>query len=174
MIFVVEVPHQGEPRAWFAYDEEDLLIKVAEADPLQPWEIHDVATPREWLELLGADAADPSVPQRLPGVWSLGQEHGLDTPLYRADHLLGSGHYQAEPVTVARACEAALNARVTPPEPALPSQPGLRDVRIWWTEQAAVLAMEDPVEPLFTRAGGWRALHALREQLLALDVVAEN
>jgi hypothetical protein len=37
-----------------------------------------------------------------------------------------------------------------------------------------VLASEDPVEPLFTRGGGWRALHALREQLLALDVVAES
>lgn len=165
MIFVVEVPHQGEPRAWFAYDAEDLLIKVAEGDDLQPWEIHDVATPQELLAMLGADAFDPDVPRRLPGIWSLVQAHGLDAVLYRADHLLGPGSYQPDPVPVERACEAALKARVGS---------SLQDVRIWWSEQAAVLASEDPSEPMFTRDGGWRAWHALREQLLALDVVAEN
>lgn len=170
MIFVVEVPHQGEPTAWFAYDAQDLLTKIAEADALPWWEIHDVAKPRELLELLGADVADPLLPERLPGVWSLVQEHGLDTPLYRADHLIEGGGYQPEVVTIEQACEAAMNARVGPMSVGC----GLRDVRIWWSEQAAVLASEDPAEPLFTREGGWRALHALREQLLALDVVADS
>ena len=170
MIFVVEVPHTGEPHAWFAYDGEDLLAKVAASDELQPWEIHDVATPRELLDVLDADPADPTVPTRLPGIWALATEHGLDTPLYRADHLLGRGQYQPEVVTVEQACEAALAARMGPSEELTP----LCDLRLWWTEESAVLSSEDPVEPLFTAPGGWRALHALREQLLALDVVAEN
>lgn len=174
MIFVVEVPHQGEPRAWFAYDEEDLLIKVAEGDPLQPWEIHDVATPREWLQLLGEDASDPTVAERLPGVWSMAQAHGLDTPLYRADHVLGTACLQVEPVSLRQACEAALKARLQPAEAPIADPSALRELGIWWSEQAAVLASEDTQEPLFAGAGGWRAWHALREQLLALDVVAES
>lgn len=164
MIFVVEVPHQGEPRAWFAYDEEDLLIKVAEGDPLPIWEIHDQSTARELIELVGDDPLDPAMAQRLPGLWSLVTEHGLDTPLYRADHLYAGG-YRSEAIDVGSACEAALQAR---------RGGTLQDVRIWWSEQEAVLASEDPVEPLFTRAGGWRSLQALREQLLALDVVADQ
>ena len=164
MIFVVEVPQQGEPKAWFAYDSEDLLIKVAELDALPIWEIHDQSTPRELIELVGQDPLDPTLSQRLPGLWSLVSEHGLDTPLYRADHLFGEG-YRSEPIDVARACEAALRARVGA---------ALRDLRIWWSEQEAVLASEDPTEPFFTQPGGWRNLHALREQLLALDVVAES
>lgn len=164
MIFVVEVPKEGEPLAWFAYDAEDLLTKVAGSDPLPWWEIHDQSTPRELIEMLDQDPADPGLADRLPALWSLVSEHGLDTPLYRADHL-GTAGYQASPVSMEEACEAALKARVGS---------ALQDVRIWWSEQEAVLASEDPVEPLFTRQGGWRCLHALREQLLALDVVAEN
>ena len=41
MIYVVELPEEGKPRAWFAYDDEDFSRKVAASDPLQPWEIHD-------------------------------------------------------------------------------------------------------------------------------------
>lgn len=164
MIFVVEVPHQGEPRAWFAYDEEDLLIKVAEGDRLPIWEIHDQRTARELIELVGEDPLDPTVAQRLPGLWALVTEHGMDALLYRADHLRGDG-YRPDAIDLASACDAALKARVGVT---------LQDVRIWWSEQEAVLASEDPGEPLFNRGGGWRALHALREQLLALDVVADH
>ena len=32
MIFVVEQPSAADPRAWFAFDEEDLLRKVAAID----------------------------------------------------------------------------------------------------------------------------------------------
>jgi hypothetical protein len=28
MIYVVELPEQGHPRAWFAYDKEDFVIKM--------------------------------------------------------------------------------------------------------------------------------------------------
>ncbi|MEY2843457.1 MAG: hypothetical protein RI920_1494, partial [Pseudomonadota bacterium] len=36
-----------------------------------------------------------------------------------------------------------------------------------------VLATEG-AEPLFATKDGWKSLHALRSQLLALDVLAEN
>lgn len=69
--------------------------------------------------------------ERASSLWSLVTEHGMNTPLYRADHLGGDGH-RPEAIDLASACEAALKARV----------------------------------------GG--SLHALREQLLALDVVADQ
>ena len=53
MIYVVEVPEQAAPRAWFAYDEADFARKVAAGDPLEPWEIHDQLTARGLLEDIG-------------------------------------------------------------------------------------------------------------------------
>ena len=41
MIYVVEVPPQGEPRAWFAFDDDDLLRKVAGGDAKAGHEIKE-------------------------------------------------------------------------------------------------------------------------------------
>ncbi|WP_290868488.1 hypothetical protein [Aquabacterium sp.] len=169
MIYVVELPHEGDPSAWFAFDAEDFFRKVAAADPLDEWEIHDVTTARELLDLVGHDGEPDAAREAFPGICSLGDEHGWDTDLYRADHQLGRGAYQPEPVSVEAACEAALRARVA----ADSAQGPLRDVRIYWSDPEAVLATET-IEPFYEQANGWRALHALREQLLALEVVAEN
>lgn len=168
MIFVVEVPVAGDPRSWFAFDGDDLLSKVALDDPLNDYEIHDIASPRELLGWVGADPDSDTARTAFPGIWALVDEYGLDTPLYRADYALERGCYQAEPISAMRACEAALQARVTE------GDGGLKHVRIFWSEPEAVLAIESKDDPLFTGPGGWRALHALREQLLALDVLAEN
>lgn len=35
MIYVVELPEQGHPRAWFAYDKEDFVCKMATLASLQ-------------------------------------------------------------------------------------------------------------------------------------------
>jgi hypothetical protein len=94
----------------------------------------------------------------------LAQEYGLDNTLYRADYVLERGCYQPEEVTVRRACEAALRHRVGST---------LKDMRIFWSEEEAVLATEG-AEPLFATKDGWKSLHALRAQLLSLDVLAEN
>ena len=59
MIFVLEVPVSEHPHAWFAYDDQDLLTKVAEGDPYNPWEIHDACTPRELMELVGVLPGSP-------------------------------------------------------------------------------------------------------------------
>ncbi len=60
MIYVVELPEQGDPRAWFAYDDEDFARKVAASDPLEAWEIHDELTARDLLEANGAAPDDPA------------------------------------------------------------------------------------------------------------------
>jgi hypothetical protein len=169
MIFVVEVPHVGEAHAWFAFDGEDLLSKVVVNDPLQSWEVYDTTTARELLSMVGETPGTPQARSAFPGICRLADEYGLDTVLYRADYLLERGCYQPQAVTLEAACEAALKARVASQE-----QGGtLSALRIYWNETEAVLASESE-DPLFSAQGGWRALHALREQLLSLDVVAEN
>lgn len=175
MIFVVEVPLSGEPRAWFAFDGEDLLSKVALEDLLQDYEIHDIASPRELLAWVGANPESSATRAEFPGIWALADEYGLDTPLYRADYALERGCFRQEPVSVERACEAALHARVAGRAGVdAEAESTLKLVRIFWSEPEAVLATESKDDPLFTGPGGWRALHALREQLLALDVLAES
>jgi hypothetical protein len=107
MIFVVELPQDAAPRAWFAYDAADLLRKVA----------------------------------------------ALDLPLLRATHeRLGD----CEPEALA---EAALRAR--------------GDCRVYATEAQAMGAFERHDEPAWQGAG-WRARLALREQLVALEVLADD
>lgn len=170
MIFVLEVPHVGEPRAWFAFHGEDLLSKVVLDDPLQSWEIYDTTTARELLSLVGEQPGTPQARSAFPGICRLADEFGLDTTLYRADYALERGCYQPEAVSIEAACEAALQSRVTQE----PADGALKDVRVFWSDPQAVLATESKDDPLFTAPGGWRALHALREQLLALDVLAEN
>ncbi len=163
MIFVLEVPTDEHPHAWFAFDDQDLLGKVAESDPLNSWEIHDACSPRDLMELVGVLPGTPEA-QAFPGMVMLAQEYGLDNTLYRADYVLERGCYQPEEVTVRRACEAALRHRVGST---------LKDMRIFWSEEEAVLATEG-AEPLFATKDGWKSLHALRSQLLSLDVLAEN
>ncbi len=169
MIFVVEVPHSGEAHAWFAFHGEDLLSKVVAEDALQSWEVYDTTTARELLQLVGEVPGTPQARSAFPGICRLADEYGLDTELYRADYLLERGCYQPQAVTVEAAGEAALKSRVAPAE-----QGGtLRDLRVYWSEEQAVLALEGG-DPLFASQGNWRAVHALREQLLSLDVLAEN
>lgn len=168
MIFVVEVPNGADPHAWFAFDAEDLYRKVSAGDSLQSWEVYDTTTARELLQLVGVVPGTPQARAAFPGICRMAEAFGLDTTLYRADHLLERGCYQPEPVTLEAACEAALKARVKTDA----QQGSLKDVRIYWTEQDAVLATEQ--DPFFLAGSGWKQLHALREQLLSLDVLAEN
>ena len=169
MIYVVEVPHEGPPHAWFAFHGEDLLSKVVLHDALQLWEVYDVTSARELLELVGQIPGTAEAQNEFPGLCRLAGAYGWDTPLYRADHLLERGTYQPEKVALEAACAAALQARVSENLVA----GALKAVRLYWSDPEAVLATEG-AEPLFDTPGGWRALHALREQLLALDVLAEN
>lgn len=161
MIYVVEWPRGAEPHAWFAFDVADLSRKVCESDRLQPWEVWDCASVRELLELLDESPQREGVAERYPALCALGEASGWDTPLYRADHLLGAGVYQPEPVSLYAACLAALKAR----EGA---------VRLYADEPVALAAADAP-DPLFDEEpGGWRARWALREQLIATEALADG
>jgi hypothetical protein len=159
MIFVLELPAAAEPRAWFAYDVADLLGKVAANDALPLWQIHDRISARELLEMADDSPSKAGAEQRHPALWALARDHGWDTPLYRADHLLPPGTYQVDAVSEAVAAAAALQARGT--------------CRIYWTESEATAAFERAADPVW-QGSGWRARWALRDQLVALEVLADD
>lgn len=104
MIFVVDLAPADAPCAWFAYDEEDLLHKLAASGALDGWKARGCATLRELLEA------------------SL------------------------------RACGACC---------------------IYWSESEATAAFERVADPAWQGAG-WRARWALREQLVATEVLADD
>ncbi len=97
MIYVVELPRQADPSAWFAFDLDDLLRKVETRAP----------------GLLGAAGTGPDV----------------EGPPARC--------------------------------------------RIYWSEGEAMRAFEHAGDPLWQGAG-WRARLALREQLIATEVLADD
>ncbi|CAN5206362.1 hypothetical protein BH10PSE16_BH10PSE16_22070 [soil metagenome] len=161
MIYVVELPEQGQPRAWFAYDDEDFSRKVAASDPLQAWEIHDEVTARGLLEDLGHPVIDAQAREHFPAICALGDEHGWDTPLYRADHLLGRGVFRTEPVAERDALTAALVARS-----------GVTSC-IYWSDRDAIGAFEG-ADPRIAGKALWWARRALYEQLVELEVLADD
>ena len=159
MIYVLECPPAGTARAWFAYDAEDLVERVADRRGLSPWEVWDRRSPRELLAMCGEHPEAPGVAQRLPALCALGAEHGWDTPLHRADALLGRGVMTAVAVDTMEACAATLDAGGSP-------------AVIWPDDTSAILAFEDDTLALWQGAG-WRARHALREQLVATEALAD-
>lgn len=101
MIFVVEMSARAEASAWFAYDLDDLMRKIAAREP-----------------------ADGVSPDTLPLADGPG---GMD---------------------------------------------GAR-CRIFWNEAEATAAFERADDPWWA-GPGWRARHALREQLVATEVLADD
>jgi len=158
VIIVLELP-AGAPRAWFAFDAADLLRKVAADDPLPLWQIHDRISARELLAVVDATPDGIGAAQRQPAIFSLAAEHGWDAPLYRADYLFGIGDYRDRPVSELDAASAALAAR--------------GPCRVWADEAQASAAFERTGDPAWQGAG-WRARMALREQLIALEVLADD
>lgn len=152
MIYVIEFPEQGRAHAWFAFDKQDLIRKIYAQDTRAEWEIYDVVTARELLEMHGK--TPETVRDELPAICSLADQHGWDTLLYRADYLLGEGVFQTEAVTETDACVAALNRR---------------HCKIYWSDTQATAALEN--DPLFQSKAGYRAGDALREQLVALEIL---
>jgi hypothetical protein len=160
MIYVVEAPSQGEARAWFAFDDDDLLRKVAANDTRASHEIWDCASARELLDLFDETPGSEGVGERYPGVHALGTQFGWDTALFRADYLQQPSLYAPEPVRLVDACRAALRARGG-------------EWRFYEGEQHALGAVDKP-DALYDRAGGWRARWALRQQLIAVEALADD
>jgi hypothetical protein len=159
MIYIVEFPEQSKAHAWFAFDRQDFLRKIYVSDVRKEWEIFDVVTARELLELVGktADAADAR--EEFPAICSLGKQHGWDTPLYRADYLLGEGVFDVEAVSEIDACVAALAQR-SPRH------------KIFWSDSQATAAMEH--DPIFDNEAGSWGREALNAQLVALEILEGN
>lgn len=69
----------------------------------------------------------------------------------------------------------ALQARIDADDPRELADAALRErgCRVWWTESEAMAAFERSADPLWQGAG-WRARWALREQLVALEVLADD
>lgn len=160
MIYVVEVPAQGHAHAWFAFDDDDLLRKVAAGDGRAAHEIWDSASARELLDLFDETPLSDGVAQRFPGIHALAEEFGWDTPLFRADYLQPPGLYAPQPVRLVDACRAALRARGG-------------EWRFYEGEQHALIAVDKP-DALYDRPGGWRARWALRQQLIAVEALADD
>lgn len=159
MIYVLQWPKPDAPVAWFAYDEADLAGKLAPATGLQPWQMHDAATPRELLDVLDLTPEDPQALEDCPAICELGEAHGWDTLLYRADALLGPGVWRREPVDGRSALGAALAAH--------------GGGHIYWNDTEAVRAFEG-ADPRIAGREGWRARRALYLQLVALEVLADD
>lgn len=160
MMFVVEGPANASPHAWFAFDDADLLGKVCADSPWHPWEVWDCATARELLDLVDETPDSPGVRERFPAMCALGEQEGWDTPLYRADLLIGQGVYRPEPVACVDACVAALRSRCA-------------ELRVYASESVALTALDLP-DPWFDAPSGWRARRALRNQLIATEVLSDG
>lgn len=156
MIYVVEIPAQGRARAWFAFDRRDFSRKVYASDARQDWEIFDVVSPRELLDMLDTTPDAPDARDKSPSICALADLHGWDTPLYRADYLLGDGVYQRDAVSESSACAAALARRV-------------KACRIYWSDVQATAALDN--DPLFDSREGFWGREALRGQLVALEIL---
>ena len=160
MIYVVEIPAQGDAHAWFAFNEDDLLRKVAADDRRAVHEIWDSATARELLDLFDEQPDTAGGDERYPGIHRLGIEFGWDAPLFRADYLQEPGLYVPEPTRLIDPCRAALRARGG-------------EWRFYEGEQHALTAVDKPDE-LYDRPGGWRTRWALRQQLIAVEALADD
>ena len=154
MIYVIEFPEQGRAHAWFAFEKQDLMRKIYAEDTRHECEIFDVVTASELLEMQGKTPDTDGVRDALPAICSLGDQHGWDTPLYRADYLLGGGVFQVEAVAEMDACVAALTHR---------------NCKIYWSDTQATAALES--DPLFQSREGYWARDALREQLVSLEIL---
>ena len=154
MIHVLEVPWEGRPQAWFAFDEDDLIGKIRAARASPDGAVYEVVSPRELL------AANGATMEAAPAwIAALAAQHGWDAPLYRADALLETGSYQAEAISELQACVAAL---VDP----------LQTCRLYPDDATALEALYR--DPLYQGREGFYAHMALREQLIALEVLADD
>lgn len=158
MIYVVEFPHEGRAHAWFAFERQDFARKVNvqhSGDAI----IFEARTPRQQLALTGHAPESPLARAEYPGIFDLAGGHGWDTLLYRADYLLGKGTYQAAPVSEFEACVAAISSR-------------LRECRVYLSDEAAMAGLYR--DPIYNGRNGFHAHMALREQLIALEVIADE
>jgi hypothetical protein len=159
MILTLEIPHVGRPSCWFAFNEEDFIRKVRLARPAATGVIFDVSTPRQLLAVHERALDAPERSLRDAEWRALAEAHGPDTRVFRADYLLAPAHYQAEEVSEFIAHAAAVAH-------------GLKACRVYSDEEQAMDALHQ--DSLYAGKDGFYAHMALREQLIALEVLADD
>jgi hypothetical protein len=159
MLYVVEIPHEGRPKSWFAFDQDDLMRKIHAAKSEPHSMVYGTTTPRQQLDKLESANDSPEVNAERGLLLNLAEQHGWDTVLYRADYLLGSDVYQAEAVSEFDACVTALAT-------------DLKLCRIFGSETAAVNALYN--DPIFDPNKEFYNHMALREQLIAMEVISDD
>lgn len=158
MIYVVEFPREARPTAWFAFEKQDFIRKV-EARNVGEKVILDVATPRQQLAALGGSTDSPTARSKFPAVFELADRYGWDTELYRADYVFDEGVYQPDPVSELEAYAAAIGH-------------DLEACRVYLSDQAATQALYQ--DPLYNGREGFYAHIALRDQLIAMEVISDD
>jgi hypothetical protein len=159
MILTLEIPFESKPRCWFAFDEDDFVRKVQLALPSTDAIVYSVATPREMLARHDGTPELSKLPITRAGILQLASEHGWDTQLYRADLFVAPGCYQSEPVSEFLAYVAALAHT-------------LKTCRVYTDEEEAMDALMN--DPLYAGKEGFYAHMALRDQLISLEVLADD
>ncbi|MDF9391065.1 MULTISPECIES: hypothetical protein [Methylococcus] len=159
MIYVVEVTSPGKANAWFAFDREDFSRKVRAAKEREGRVIFATTSPRQLLEAAGLTPASPEAEAGNGPIFELAEKYGWDTDLYRADDLLGEGVYDPEPVSEFEACVASL-------------ADGLHACRIYLSDESATDALYG--DPFYQGREGFAAHMALRDQLIALEVISDD
>ena len=150
MIHIVEIKENNHAKVWFAFDEDDFIRKV-QADYSQQADvvIYQQTTAQQ---LQNAGNTSPET------IRALSEQYEAETPIFRADYLLGEGIYQAEPVSALRASLAAIASNA--------------DFRIYSNDEDA--AEELDREPLFKSREGFEAGRKLRAHLVEMEVIAED
>ena len=159
MLYIVEFPHQGRPHAWFAFNRDDLVRKVRATRAREGWVIFEALSARERLAARGMTPDTSNAAQAHAELFALANTHGWDTRLYRADHVLGQGVLQVEPVDEFEACVGALAQN-------------LKTCRIHLSDEQAIAALQR--DPLYDPDEGFYAHMALRQQLIAMDAMEED
>lgn len=159
MILTVELPHAGRPHCWFAFDEADFFRKTRLGRPCADAEIFSVGTPRARLAAASLAPDSPDLAATHAELSAAAAAHGWDTMLYRADFLLAPGLYQIEEVSEFVAHVAAVAH-------------SLKACRVYRDEEQAMDALH--ADPLFAEKDGFLAHMALRDQLIALEVISDD
>jgi hypothetical protein len=159
MIYIVEFPHQGRARAWFAFDRDDFVRKVRAIRTREDWVVFEALSARERLAARGTVPDTPDAAPTHADLFELARVHGWDAPLYRADPVLGAGVLQAGPVDEFDASVAAL-AR------------DLKACRVYLNDKDAIQALQR--DPLLDPNEAFYAHMALREQLIAMEAMDED
>lgn len=158
MIYVIELPKDARPRGWFAFDAADFKRKV-KANMKGEGVIYESTSPGKLLADAGYSPELEESKSSCSSIWQLAEQHGWETPLYRADFLLENTAYQTEELSELDAYAAAIAAN-------------LEACRVYLSDNAAVNALYQ--DPLYQGREGFYAHMALREQLIAMEVISDD